>query len=77
MIIACEPVRRRLSQILFATIAPCFGANYVSLHDARVSIAAGFCGDELPHFLGLTEPEWRWSCHTTVLGSYRMIAQRA
>lgn len=77
IILACEPMRRRSSQAVFATVAPWFGANHVSLHDARVSIAAGFRGDELPQMLGLTEPGWDCRCHTTMLGTYRMVARRA
>lgn len=76
VIVACEPMRRRSSQTVFATVAPLLGANRVSLHDANVSIAAGFRGDELPQLLGLTEPEWDCCCHTTVLGAYRMVARR-
>jgi SAM-dependent methyltransferase len=76
LILACEPVRRRGSQILFATLAPLLGANHVSLHDARVSITAGFQGHELPALLGLTQPAWDCRCHHTVLGSYRMVARR-
>ena len=53
LILACEPLRRRSSQILFAAVAPLLGANHVSLHDAHVSVGAGFRGAELPHLLGL------------------------
>jgi len=73
---ACEPVRRRSSQVLFATVAPLLGANHVSRHDAHVSVTAGFRGDELPDFLGLKQPQWEWYCHTTMLGAYRMVARR-
>lgn len=76
VIIACEPARRRISQILFRTLGPLLGANYVSLHDAHVSIAAGFRGDELPRALGLTADEWDIRCGTTALGVYRMLAVR-
>ncbi len=76
VILACEPLRRRESQFLFAAIAPVFGANHVSLHDAHVSISAGFLGDELPQMLGLTQPDWDCRCHSTMLGTYRMVAQR-
>ncbi len=76
VILACEPLRRRSSQVLFATIAPLLGANHISLHDGRVSIAAGFQGDELPKMLGLTEPGWDCRCHKTRLGAYRMVARR-
>ncbi len=77
VIIACEPVRRRLSQTLFAAGAALLGANHVSRHDARVSIAAGFVGDELPLALGLARPQWSWNCSMTALGAYRMVAWRA
>ncbi len=76
LIVACEPARRRVSQILFATVAPLLGANYVSRHDARVSIAAGFRGDELPRALGLAPEAWDWRVTTTFLGAYRLVAVR-
>ncbi|MEO6994660.1 MAG: hypothetical protein ABI273_13695 [Lacunisphaera sp.] len=76
LIMASEPVRRRFSQIAFAGIAPLAGANHVSRHDARVSIAAGFCGEELPQQLGLSSVEWAWTCFSTLFGAYRMIAVR-
>jgi len=76
IIIACEPVRRRLSQVLYKGLGPLFGANHVSLHDAHVSIAAGFIGDELPQLLGLDPVHWDCRCQTTLLGAYRMIALR-
>lgn len=76
VIIACEPVRRKISQTLYRTLGPLFGANHVSLHDAHVSIAAGFCGDELPRLLGLDAAKWDCKCTTTALGAYRMIAVR-
>jgi hypothetical protein len=76
LIMASEPTRRRLSQVFFARVAPLLGANYVSLHDAQVSIAAGFCDEELPQLLGLSPVEWEWRCFSTTLGAYRMIAVR-
>lgn len=76
IIVACEPARRRVSQMLLRTLGPVFRANRVTRHDAHVSIAAGFRGDELPHALGLTGAGWKISCNTTTLGAYRMIAQR-
>jgi len=75
-IVACEPVRRKISQALFSTIAPVFRANRVTLHDARISIAAGFTGDELPRALQLSPAKWEWRCETTLLGAYRMVARR-
>jgi hypothetical protein len=76
VILACEPGRRRRAQVLFRVIGRLLGANYVSLHDARVSIAAGFRDDELPRALGLESPTWEVRCSTTLLGAYRMLAVR-
>ncbi len=76
LIMASEPARRRLSQVFFARIAPLLGANHVSLHDAHVSIAAGFQAEELPQLLGLSPVEWEWRCQSTTFGAYRMIAVR-
>ena len=76
LIVASEPVRRRFSQIAFASIAPLAGANRVSRHDAHVSIAAGFSSEELPQQLGLSPVEWEWTCSSTLFGAYRMIATR-
>ncbi|HXA13825.1 MAG TPA: hypothetical protein VNW23_01750, partial [Opitutaceae bacterium] len=57
-------------------ISPFIGAGHVTHHDAHVSIAAGFRGDELPRALGLDEKIWSWRCTSTSLGANRMIAQR-
>lgn len=75
-IVACEPLRRSSSQKLFAAFAPLLGANRVTLHDAHLSIAAGFQDDELPTALGLTVTEWDWRVTKTMLGAYRMVALR-
>jgi len=76
LIAACEPMRRRLSQRLYRLLAPLFGANAVTRHDAHVSIAAGFVGDELPRLLGLDAARWAWRCGATVRGAYHMVAWR-
>ena len=76
VIVACEPARRRVSQFLFAFFGRLLRANYVTLHDGRISIAAGFRHDELPRALGLEASTWTWHCTTSWLGSYRMIAIR-
>ena len=76
VILACEPSRRRLSQTLYRVLGPLFGANEVSLHDAHVSIAAGFRGDELPRALGLDSSTWDCRSTTTALGAYHMVAIR-
>jgi hypothetical protein len=76
VIVACEPQRRRISQLLYRTFAPLCGANHVTLHDAHVSIAAGFRGRELADGLGLQPREWRIRCSSTVLGTNRLVAVR-
>lgn len=76
LIVACEPVRRRIFQRLFAALCRLVGANHVSRHDGRVSIAAGFLGDELPQLLGLDPAIWRWRVTHSFRGMYRMVAQR-
>lgn len=76
LIIASEPARRRRSQTLFAAFGRLLGASRITLHDARISIAAGFLHDELPHALGLSALRWDWKCSVSLLGSYRMIAER-
>jgi hypothetical protein len=76
VILACEPERRRASQVLMGAIGPLLGANHVTLHDARVSIEAGFKGEELPDFLGLDAEDWLFSCRTTAGGALRMVAVR-
>ncbi len=76
IILACEPLRRDLSQTMIAAVAPLFGASPVTLHDARVSIAAGFVGDELPAALGIEQGAWRYACTMTALGAFRMVAVR-
>lgn len=76
LIIACEPARRRASQLAYRFFAPMFGANHVTLHDAHVSIAAGFRGGELPALLGLSPTSWQVELRLTFLGAYRMVATR-
>ena len=76
LILACEPKRCRNSQWLFRLVAPLLRANHVSRHDGRVSIAAGFQGDELPRLLGLENGQWSWRCSATPFGANRMAAWR-
>lgn len=74
--VACEPLRRRFSQLAYRTLGPLFGVNHVSLHDAHVSIAAGFVGMELPDALGFNRREWNLHCSATLRGLYRLVAVR-
>lgn len=76
LIIACEPARRRSSQFLYRTFAPLFGANRVSLHDAHVSIDAGFRDRELPRALGLDADRWQIRCGSAPIGAYHLLAVR-
>jgi SAM-dependent methyltransferase len=76
VIVACEPTRRRFSQVCYRTLGPLFGANHVSLHDAHVSIAAGFRGGELAEALGLTESAWMIRGEFTLLGLHHLVAIR-
>jgi 2-polyprenyl-3-methyl-5-hydroxy-6-metoxy-1,4-benzoquinol methylase len=46
LFIAVEPRRFRFP-FLCAQMLRAIGCNYVTLHDAEISIRAGFCGDEL------------------------------
>jgi SAM-dependent methyltransferase len=74
LICACEPARLRRHQTLFALLAPFLGVNSVTRHDARVSIAAGFRGDELSRELGLRSPDWSVTDSEGPFGSHRMVA---
>lgn len=76
VVLASEPLRRRASQWLYRAVGPLFGANHVSLHDAHVSIAAGFRTRELPGALGLAGSGWNVTCTSTWIGAYRMVARR-
>jgi hypothetical protein len=78
VVIACEPVRDRRFQWLFAALCPVIGANEVTRHDGRVSIGAGFRGNELAQSLGLIgNAGWRCAARTTLLGAYHFIAVRS
>lgn len=71
-----EPLRCLRARVLWAVGAPLGGAGRVTRHDGRVSIAAGFRGDELPRALGLSPRRWSWRLTTTFLGAVRLVAQR-
>ena len=76
VVVACEPQRRKLSQKMMATVGPLLGANHITLHDAHVSIAAGFLGKELPIAMGFDDSQWEMQCSETVPGAYHMVAVR-
>ena len=76
LVIANEPYRGRLAQQLLSLLCPLIRAHFVTRHDGRVSIAAGFRQDELPLLLQLDPSSWRWSVNKTPLGMIRMVAER-
>jgi len=76
LLLFSEPARRRHAQLLCRIFLPLLGANYVSRHDAHVSIGSGFLGDDLPRALGLDPAAWLWTSQETTLGAYRLIAWR-
>ncbi len=76
LILASETARNKTSLFLLQASQPFLRFNWVTKNDARVSIQAGFAGEELPHMLGLPPEEWKWTCRTGLLGQYRMIAIR-
>jgi hypothetical protein len=48
----------------------------VTRHDGRVSIAAGFRGDELAERLGLSARRWHWRSRGTLRGAHALVAWR-
>ena len=71
-----EPRRSVRGLALWLVAAPLGGAGRVTRHDGRVSIRAGFRGEELPRALGLSRERWAWRVETTFLGAYRLVAKR-
>lgn len=49
LFVACDPRRWRVS-LMSVPLLRLLGCNDVTLHDARISIIAGFCGKELTEF---------------------------
>jgi hypothetical protein len=76
VVLACEPERRKLSQVVFGVAGPLLGANHVTLHDGHVSVSAGFKSDELARALGLPDSGWSCDCSSTVVGVNRLVAVR-
>lgn len=74
-IVFSEPARRR-RHLWQLRLLGWLGLSPVGRHDARVSIEAGFRGDELPIALGLDPRLWRWSVRTGFRGYYRLVAIR-
>ena len=76
LIVASEPVRRQRTQWLFSLACRLIRAHPVTRHDGRVSIAAGFSGDELPRLLLLDPALWTWRVRETWRGASRLVAER-
>ncbi len=75
LLLVNEPTRRK-SAVLQFRAACLLGLNYVSRHDGRISIEAGFRNHELPDMLGLDPQTWNVRVATSVLSGYRLIAER-
>ncbi len=74
VLLASEPARRRLHLAQGFLLSAFALLSGVTRHDMRISIRAGFLGDELPRALGLDA--WKCESATTFLGAYRICAQR-
>ena len=73
-LVATEPVRRTLSLVLIEATR-FLGMRSPSRHDARVSVRAGFTGEELARSLALPSPPWTCRQQETLLGAYRFLAE--
>lgn len=76
LIVVSEPRRARRSMLLFRLLCPLMRAHAVTRHDGRVSIEAGFRGEELPQLLGLESSRWQWRVTETGLAGHRLKAER-
>ncbi|HSH08902.1 MAG TPA: hypothetical protein VK995_00845 [Oceanipulchritudo sp.] len=74
-VLICEPSRSRLS-LFMIPFSRLLRVHPVTLHDARVSIRAGFRGRELAGLLGLDEREWNIHYSKGLFGSYRLACTR-
>ncbi len=74
VVLASEPARRRRHLVQGALLSVLALLSRVTRHDMRISIRAGFLSNELPHALGLDG--WKCKTDTTLLGAYRLCAQR-
>lgn len=72
--VACEPRRGVWFERLFGMLCPLIGANDVTRHDGRISIRAGFLGDELARLMGFAPQEWTCAVQLTPLGAYHFTA---
>ncbi|MFP4352954.1 MAG: hypothetical protein ACLFRP_09240 [Puniceicoccaceae bacterium] len=73
--IICEPLRVRRSVWGLSLLRP-FGLHPVSWHDGRVSIRAGFRGNELPDRMGAGSGGREFRVSRDPRGAYRMVSWR-
>jgi len=71
----CEPRRVRWTRTKDFLLR-LGGAHPVTRHDARVSVAAGFRGEELPELLAAGDPGRRMRVEESPRGAYRLEAWR-
>ena len=57
-VVACEP-RRSFPAVVGSRLLPALGVSTDTLHDAIVSVRAGFLGDELSRLWPASEARWR------------------
>ncbi len=74
-LLICEPARS--SAHIWQGLAIYPFINRVTRHDMIVSIEAGFREGELPYALGLDSSQWVWHEYRSLLGAYRLEAQRS
>lgn len=74
VMIACEPVRRRVHEMQGRLLSAVVNLSPVTRHDMAVSIRAGFIGDELQQALSLTG--WQTKVSHTAFGACRFLAWR-
>lgn len=75
-IIFCEPHRSRKVHYLLKIFLLLINANYVTRHDAHVSVDAGFKDNELSDLLGLDPNHWVINYNYSILGIVRFTAIR-
>ncbi|MEX0324540.1 MAG: class I SAM-dependent methyltransferase [Puniceicoccaceae bacterium] len=75
-LLLCEPARRRVHLRQVAASRFLLGVHPVTLHDARVSIEAGFRGEELAEALNLDRRVWSIRCTEHFLGANRLLCLR-
>jgi hypothetical protein len=75
LILTADPARYRVHQITGGFVARLLRMHFVTRYDMRVSIRAGFRGDELPRSLGL-QPPWHWRGWCTMFGANRVVMRR-